>query len=271
MPLRYAILKKTILGLFSQISCGAAIAQNAGEWPSEITATVVPAVSFLWLFGWLILVIIGIICADFRYRQVRRQSQEKLRLRIARDLHDEMGSTLSSISILSEAALRNLDQDTDRARFHAIGERTRQVMESMSDIVWSVNPRNDNMEHVLVRMTEFAVEILEPQGIALHFEADETAKTLNIPMEQRKDFYLLFKEAVNNAAKYSGASDVWIQIRAEKNGLRLEVRDNGRGFDPALVKRGNGLWNMQRRAEKIGGRFVVESAVGEGTRVEVRV
>lgn len=197
--------------------------------------------------------------------------QERHRLRIARDLHDEMGSTLSSISILSEAALRGLQAEIDRARFSTIGNRARQMMETMSDIVWSVNPQNDSMENVLLRMKEFAVEILEPQGIALHFETDEAVKTLNLPMEQRKDFYLLFKEAVNNAAKYSGASDVWVTLRAENGNLALEVRDNGKGFDPAQVKRGNGLWNMERRAERMGAKFVLESKVGEGTVVQVRL
>ncbi|MCK6691978.1 MAG: ATP-binding protein [Thermoanaerobaculia bacterium] len=224
-----------------------------------------------WFRGLLVLAFIALVYAVFRYREVQRLQQEKLRLRIARDLHDEMGSTLSSISILSEAALRHLQADIDRARFGAIGDRARQVMEAMSDIVWSVNPRNDSMANVLQRMKQFAVEILEPQGIALHFEADEAVATLNLPMEQRKDFYLLFKEAVNNAAKYSGASDVWVSVQAENGGLTLEVRDNGRGFDVEQVKRGNGLWNMERRAERMGGRFSLESRVGEGTRVLVQV
>ncbi len=196
--------------------------------------------------------------------------QERHRLRIARDLHDEMGSTLSSISILSEAALRGLQADIDRARFSTIGNRARQMMETMSDIVWSVNPQNDSMENVLQRMKEFAVEILEPQEIALHFEANETVKNLNLPMEQRKDFYLLFKEAVNNAAKYSDASDLWVTVQTDGGGLSLEVRDNGKGFDPAQVKRGNGLWNMERRAERMGGKFELESGVGEGTTVQVK-
>jgi signal transduction histidine kinase len=224
-----------------------------------------------WFRTLLALAFVGLIYAVFRYREIRRLEQEKLRLRISRDLHDEMGSTLSSISILSEAALRNLQADIDRARFGAIGERARQVMEAMSDIVWSVNPRNDNMENVLLRMKEFAVEILEPQEIALHFEADEAVKTLNLPMEQRKDFYLLFKEAVNNAAKYSGASDVWVNVQSENGGLLLEVRDNGRGFDPAQVKRGNGLWNMEQRAERMGAKFGLESKAGAGTALLVKL
>jgi len=90
-----------------------------------------------------------------------------------------------------------------------------------------------------------------------------------LPMEKRKDFYLLFKEAVNNAAKYSAARDVWVTVLYENGSLTLEVRDNGRGFDPAAVKRGNGLWNMQRRAERMGGVWEMQSAVGEGTRMSL--
>ncbi len=214
------------------------------------------------------LVFMALVYLFFRYREIQRLQQEKLRLRIARDLHDDMGSTLSSISILSEAALRNLQADIDRSRFSVIGDRSRQVMDAMSDIVWSVNPRNDKMENVLQRMKEFAVEILESKGIALHFNTDESANVLNFPMELRKDFYLLFKEAVNNAAKYSGATDVWVNIRVQNKNILLDISDNGIGFDTALVKRGNGLWNMERRAERLGGTFSLISAVGQGTQIK---
>jgi signal transduction histidine kinase len=237
---------------------------------TELSFRIFPPWYVTWWFRTLLfLSFIALTYAIFRYRELQRLQQEKLRLSIARDLHDEMGSTLSSISILSEAAMRHLQEDIDRARFGTIGARARQVMEAMSDIVWSVNPRNDSMANILQRMKEFSVELFESQGIALHFEADETVKTLNLPMEQRKDFYLLFKEAANNAAKYSGATEVWVLVQSNKDGLRLEVRDNGRGFDPATVKQGNGLWNMQRRAERMGGEFELESKIREGTRVEL--
>jgi signal transduction histidine kinase len=195
--------------------------------------------------------------------------QERQRQRIAGDLHDEMGSTLSSISILSEIAMRHLNEGIDRDRFGVIGGYARQVAEAMKDIVWSINPRNDTMEIILQRMREFSGELFEPQNMTLHFHADEVVKTLNLPMEQRKDFYLLFKEAANNAAKYSGATEVWVLVQSDNGSLRLEVRDNGRGFDPATVKQGNGLWNMQRRTERMGGKLLLESKVGEGTRVEL--
>ncbi len=215
----------------------------------------------VWIIGLSLLLFAGL--GYFLYWRNRHQSRTLLReaetrQRIARDLHDDVGSTLSSISILSAASGQA-----------SLGEKARQAMESMDDVVWSVNPANDSMSNVLQRMKEFSVELFESQGITLHFEADETVKTLNLPMEQRKDFYLLFKEAANNAAKYSGASEIWVSVQSGNEGLHLEVRDNGRGFDPATVKQGNGLWNMQRRAERMGGVLVLESKVGVGTQVEL--
>lgn len=224
-----------------------------------------------WFRTLLIVAFVALVYGIFRYRELQRLRQEQLRLRIARDLHDEMGSTLSSISILSEAALRNLQADIDRTRFGVIGDRARQVMDAMSDIVWSVNPGNDFMENVLQRMKEFAVEILETQGIVLHFEVDEAILSQDLSMEKRKNFYLFFKEAINNAAKYSKATDVWVQVRAENDYVRLEVRDNGCGFDAAQVKLGNGLWNMQQRAERLGGLLSLQSTAGRGTVIAVTV
>lgn len=208
-----------------------------------------------------------------KMRQMELEWRKNVRLRehIARDLHDEMGSTLSSISMLSETALVHLQRDIDRKRFDVIGERTRQVMDTMSDIVWSINPRNDSMENVLRRMKEFAVETLEARNMRLHFEADTTLSLLKLPMEQRKDFYLIFKESLNNAAKYAQGSDVWVSVKKENGFFTFEVRDNGQGFDPTQVKMGNGLWNMQQRAERLGGKIDIKSVVGTGTQVALSI
>ncbi len=195
-----------------------------------------------------------------RQRILVQLREAETRKRIARDLHDDVGSTLSSISILSATSGQT-----------SLGEKARQAMESMDDVVWSVNPANDSMEQILQRMIGFSVELLEPQGITLHFHADEAAKTMNLPMELRKDFYLLFKEAANNAAKYSNATEVWVSMRNTNGKLHLEIRDNGRGFDPAAVQRGNGLGNMQRRAERLGGRLHIESLPGKGASVRIEI
>jgi two-component sensor histidine kinase len=250
-------------------------AQLVNGTPTEIASLSIkihPPFWQTWWFRLLALVsLASIIRIVFLYRLRQQLEKEAIRQRIAHDLHDEIGSTLSSISILSEAAMRQLQQDIDRARFGTIGVRTRQVMDSISDIVWSVNPGNDSMENVLQRMRGFSIEVLEPQGITLHFHADEAAKAMNLSMELRKDFYLLFKEAVNNAAKYSQAGEVWVSVQNTTGKLHLEIRDNGRGFDPAAVQRGNGLSNMQRRAERLGGRLRIESAPEVGTRIWLEV
>jgi signal transduction histidine kinase len=187
-----------------------------------------------------------------------------LRERIARDLHDEMGSTLSSISILSAAALHHQQPETEQAWLSTIGERARDVMESMSDIVWSVNPRNDSMENILERMKIFATELLEARNCRLHFDVEPAVLHLNLSMERRKNFYLIFKEAVNNAAKYAEATEVWVTISNGNHQLRLEIRDNGRGFDLNQVRPGNGQRNMQQRAEQMGGTLTLKSKPGMG-------
>lgn len=204
--------------------------------------------------------------AEWALSDVQKNHQLELD-RISRDLHDEIGSTLSSISILGDSTLQNLPSNMSQARLATISERARQVMDTMSDIIWSVNSRNDTMANVLQRMKEFAIEILESQGITLHFEADETVQSLNMSMEMRRDFYLVFKEAVNNAAKYSRASEVRVRVSAGNGILSLEVRDNGRGFNPSQVNSGNGLLNMHRRAERMGGKLEIESEAGAGTSV----
>lgn len=206
--------------------------------------------------------------AETRQLQLENElALEQQRNRIARDLHDELGSTISSISILSDAALRNLQSELDRARLGVIGERARQVMEAVSDIVWSVNPRNDTLSSVLQKMKEFAVEILEPQDIRLHFVVEGDGAEKAMTMEQRKDFYLLFKEAVNNAAKYSGAANLWVNIAPLAGKTQMRIRDDGSGFDQSNFKPGNGLWNMQRRAERLGGTLEIRAQAGVGTEI----
>ncbi|MEZ5040135.1 MAG: 7TM-DISM domain-containing protein [Saprospiraceae bacterium] len=194
--------------------------------------------------------------------QLRQQDLE----RISRDLHDEMGSTLSSISILSTALLRNFQPDFDIKKLTVISERARQVMDTMSDIVWSVNPSNDELGAIVLRMREFAVETLEAKNILLHFETDEALHALQLSMEQRKDFYLIFKEAINNAAKYSHAQNIWATLEKRNKEICLEIRDDGNGFDINTIKQGNGLRNMQARAEQLGGELRIDSKKDQGTR-----
>jgi len=199
-------------------------------------------------------------------RELALQLQRQRELeRISHDLHDEVGSTLSSISILGDATLQNSQPGVGQNRLATISMRAREVMDTMSDIVWSVNPKNDDFGSIMLRMREFAVEVLEAEDIALYFTSDSTLENLQLPMEQRKDLYLIFKEAINNAAKYAQAQNVWIHFSKNQQAIQLEIRDDGVGFDINCSTSGNGLRNMQVRAKRLGGNFVINSKIKEGT------
>ena len=190
--------------------------------------------------------------------------------RISMDLHDEVGSLLSSISILGEATLQQLPTGMSKERLGIISARAREVMDMMGDIVWSVNPSNDRMNQIELHMRKYIAEILEPLDISCCFETDQELDKTTLSMELRKDFYLLFKEAINNIAKYSAATQVSIKWNKFDQEICLEIKDNGRGFDLNTIKQGNGLKNMAARAERMGGRLQIESNPGQGTLIKFR-
>lgn len=210
-----------------------------------------------------------------RYRllnKTRRQLElERLRNEIASDLHDDLGSTLSSINIISQMALQSSANNSNEP-FAKISQQSSVMMERLSDIVWSVHPGNDTMEQLIVKMREFASEILEPAGISWKFRVDKQICGLKPDLERRKALFLVFKEAVNNLAKYSHANQVNLEMQLSNDGkLQMVVEDQGTGFDPALVKNGNGLQNMKQRAEKAGGKLTISSLAGEGTKVQLTI
>lgn len=216
---------------------------------------------------------IGLLLVN-RYQVISRGKRtaeiERMRNAIARDLHDDIGSTLSSINIMSQLALRE-GQEVASKHFSKIAEQSGRMMESMSDIVWSITPGNDSLEHVVARMKEFTAEILEPKNITYRFTGEASLKDTTLSLDKRKNLFLIFKEAVNNAAKYSGATDLEIIFVRQGNTLSLSVSDNGGGFEPERVKAGNGLKNMKERASALRGRFDFVTRVSEGTRVALEV
>lgn len=208
-----------------------------------------------------------------RYRILNRAKREieieKVRNSIARDLHDDIGSTLSSINIMSQVAL----QDNDKAAMHLqkIASHSSRMMESMSDIVWSINPKNDSLEQVVAKMKEFAAEILEPKDIDYYFHIATEIHDLKLDVAKRKNIFLIFKEAINNAAKYSEGKKVNVTLDRIENTFQLMVRDNGKGFDTTLNNTGNGLKNMEARANTMGGVLEQKSTVGSGTEILLKL
>lgn len=139
------------------------------------------------------------------------------------------------------------------------------MVSGMSDIVWAINPDNDHGEKLISRMQNFATDVCAMKNIHLHFQEDERINSIVFPLEGRKNFYLVFKEAVNNAAKYSEASNLWISMQLQGGKLILQVRDDGRGFNENTIRRGNGLKNMKSRADEMKAEFQIISNPDEGT------
>jgi signal transduction histidine kinase len=215
-------------------------------------------------------IVIGLLLIN-RYRVMNKAKRlievERVRNSIARDLHDDIGSTLSSINILSQVALVEKNGNAQN-HLQRIGEQSARMMEDLGDMVWSVNPRNDSMRQVITRMREFATEIFEHKGIEYSF-VETTAKELSLNADQRKNLFLIFKEAANNAAKYSQASLVEISLKQQNNILVMQLKDNGLGFNELAAKSGNGLRNLRERAQEIKGTVTLKSTIGHGTEVEL--
>ncbi|MEO8067049.1 MAG: sensor histidine kinase, partial [Flavobacteriales bacterium] len=207
-----------------------------------------------------------------RARLKRRLQVEQLRTRLSRDLHDDIGSTLSSINILSSVAQKRVEAsgDSDAAiALSKISDRSQRLMRDMSDIVWSVDPKKDSLEDLVIRMREFGTTVMDPKGIDFTFSTSQNLPSA-LPVEVKNNLYLIFKEAMNNAAKHARATAVESRLSWEKQILRLEVSDNGTGLGPASDESGhggNGLRNMRERAAEIKGELHVRSEPGKGLRI----
>jgi signal transduction histidine kinase len=198
-------------------------------------------------------------------------TEERLRSKIAQDLHDDLGSALSSININSKMALESTVHPGVKEYLQKIKNHSGSMMESMSDIVWAIDPQNDTLEKVIIRMKEFAAEILEPLNVTYRFIEALNTEDVELDLTRRKNFYLLFKECINNVAKYSACTQVEIEVKCSKSHIWLSVIDNGKGFDPVRVKSGNGLRNMNERAADMSAVLEINSVPGNGTTVQLKV
>ncbi len=230
-----------------------------------------------WFIILCVMVTIAILYFIRRYEQNRKKQLEAVRARISRDLHDDMGSTLQSISVMSEIARmksQSGNQQESIPMIEKIGSASREMVEKMNDIVWAVNPKNDNFENIILHMRAFGGELLAGKDIALHFKADSGLNNIRLSMEKRKSFFLVYKEALNNAYKYSGAKNVNVEISRTHHTLTLVVEDDGVGFnmhEDRLKTGGNGLKNMNTRAAEMNGNVSIISAPGRGTKVSLAV
>jgi signal transduction histidine kinase/ligand-binding sensor domain-containing protein len=208
-----------------------------------------------------------------RYRLAQALELQTVRNRIASDLHDEVGSSLSSITIGSKLAAQLSTSESAQVKeiLARIGETSSESLRSISDIVWAIDPKNDQGEALVKRMRRIANELLDSKGIDVRFDVRGGVEDLKLPMNARKEIVLIFKEAVHNASKYSGAQQVRIVLERRSHTLNLSIEDDGCGFDPRLHPDGHGLGSMNRRAAALRSPLKLDSAPGAGTRIGINV
>jgi signal transduction histidine kinase/ligand-binding sensor domain-containing protein len=248
-----------------------------GEYATLNITIIPPFWKRWWFFALAALMILAAIYGMYRYRINELVKRQSIRNKIAQDLHDNVGSTLSSISVYSQVAKiyhQQHRQEDLQQTLEKIGVTSSEMISEMNDIVWAINPRNDNMNVIIQRMESYARPLLQAKNIIFRFDYDPSLSHMHLPMEQRKNFYLIFKEAINNALKYSGCRNLYVSVSVNNSHVELKVQDDGKGFDITEMKAlaakslsGNGLLNMKRRAADMKGECTIASKPGRGTTV----
>jgi signal transduction histidine kinase len=218
----------------------------------------------------LVIFILGYL---FYYAQIQRELEAvRLRARLARDLHDDVGSSLSSISIMSSMATKKREHSPEDVKriLTKISETSQKTLDSISDLVWTLDPENDLMQDLFMRMRIYTSEILETKEIMYEFNVSQETEFVKMTMDKRKNIYLIFKEAINNIVKYSKCTQVLINVKLINHSIEFEIADNGIGFTEGQTEhKGNGLKNMKQRASQLNGTITIKSKPGEGTNIKL--
>jgi len=230
-----------------------------------------PFTKTIWFYTLILLATGALFYALYYFRLKQVTRTEQIRSEISKNLHDEVGSTLTNISLGSLLAQKQLHDKTALQRIlKRIYEDSQHVSESMREIVWSINPKIDTLGESLPRMLHYASELLEAEDIELQAEIAPEIEGIKLTMQQRRDIYMIFKETVNNLAKHSKASRVNIKFHLNGKILVMIVSDNGVGFDTTAPLINNGLKNMQERAERHQWKLNIQSAFGGGTSIYLK-
>lgn len=231
----------------------------------------------LWQRWWFYLVMVvaaaalAYVVSRYRYRERLRLQQ--VRIRIASDLHDEVGSSLSAIHIGSQlaASLSNQEEGQVKEILARLGQTSTASLRSIRDIVWAIDPGHDEGEALVDRMRRITRELLGDKGVDVSFVVTGGVEQLKLPMGARKELLLLFKEALHNCSNYAEADTVQVSLHRQGRRLRLSIKDDGAGFDPRLHPDGQGLASMARRAKALGTELQLSTAPGMGTLVAVEL
>jgi signal transduction histidine kinase/ligand-binding sensor domain-containing protein len=242
-----------------------------GYWGSQIKTLRItinpPFWQTSWFIGLSILLLASIAYAGHLYRLEQSLKVERLRNKIASDLHDEIGSSLTRISLYSDLLQTDPDQKERRNYLLTIRDLSREIVSTMSDIVWSIDNKNDSMGALIIRIKDFATELLYPKNIALDFAITNVDESRLLDPILKQNIYLICKEALNNVVKHAQATHVKVSLTSTSDSFTIRIEDNGLGYkDDAHV--GNGIRNMKRRAQAIGGEFDIEH--DKGTKITIQ-
>ena len=263
-------------------------ANGDGIWNKEGATLAFAVAPFFWqtlrfelaMAGLVVVASIGVIRylseIKFRRRLVlleREQAVQAERARIARDMHDDLGSSLTQITMLGALAHEDLGEAGRASGYlEQLRDVSMEVIGKMDELVWVVNPRNDSTAALTDYLTQFASQYLKLAGVQLRIDIPPGLPTATLSADSRHQIYLVFKEALNNVVKHSRATEVWLRASAISGFLCITVEDNGRGFEPSQSRSGaDGLGNMRQRLEALGGKCVIESASGSGTKVQLHI
>lgn len=244
-----------------------------GRPPGPILRQELFAVTPIYRRWWFVLTIAGMLLMPpalwYRLRLERQLAMERLRARIATDLHDDLGAGLTQVSLYSEL-IRRASEPQVAAWAERVGEQARSLSEGMRDIIWAVDPQRESWDALELRMKDHAAELLSPHGIAFVMNS-AGPRAVTLSAEIRRNVLFVFKEAIHNAVRHARCRRIEVQCRLSPRRLRLTIRDDGQGFDLTRLVPGNGLRNLQRRAAEMGAVAKVDSAPGLGTTVELDV
>jgi len=233
--------------------------------------------------GLLCLLFVGLAGTTVHFAQLRIARRfrapeqpdpiERERDRIARDIHDHLGSGLTRIIMLGERAAEDLgDHQALGTQLRKIVASARTTVQSLDEIVWAINPENDTLEGLIEYISHYADEFFEDTNVNCHLDIPTQLPSLPLSAELRHDLFLIVKEAINNILKHAKASEALVQIAVVGSQLEISVHDNGCGFNPNQTLPGrkrNGLANMRQRIESLGGQFCLTTAAGAGTRLQI--
>ncbi|GAB5408389.1 MAG: hypothetical protein BalsKO_07540 [Balneolaceae bacterium] len=239
---------------------------SSGIWSEEVAEVRFKITPPFWLTWWFLIFIvssvIGIIYLFYRnYKYMKMVDIERMRVRIASDLHDDVGASLTEIALQSDFLQTSHVEPEFKTSLNQIGKQCRHVVTSLDDIVWSIDARNDTLGDLTDRMQDYIINVLEPKNFQVSYDFDELKMDNKLPVPVKENLYLIFKEAVNNIAKYSNGDKVILEMHSKNGEYEFKIHDNG-STGKGTKKTGHGLRNMEMRAQRIGGMFNFEDNNG---------